>query len=160
MSGTDDAIGRRHPVHWDPVEKGNRSSIIFVTICVKDRRPLLATPDCHRVLLKWWNQADRWVVGKYIIMPDHVHLFCAPSADVSLSAWITYWKRGVARDQSPRAGESFWQRHFWDVQMRTSRQYESKWDYIQHNPVRHGLVAQPEEWPFRGERNVLDWHDA
>ena len=52
------------------------------------------------------------------------------------------------------------QRDFWDVQIRTSEHYETQWDYIQQNPVRHNLVDKSESWPYRGEINLLDWHDA
>jgi len=35
----------------------------------------------------------------------------------------------------------------------------AKWDYVKSNPVRHGLVLYPEQWPFKGELNPLSWHD-
>jgi putative transposase len=154
-----DNAGRRRPVHWDPLEKGNRSSIVFVTVCTKDRQPLLANPVCHRLLLEWWNKSDHWLAGKYVIMPDHVHFFCAPRLDVPLSKWITYWKRGTARNRPARMKDEFWQRDYWDTQIRTAEHYGTQWDYVQENPVRHGLVAKAEEWPYRGEIHVLDWHD-
>ena len=154
-----DKKGRRHPVHWDPLEKGNRSSIIFLTVCTKDRQPLLANPESHRLLVEWWKKGDHWLPGKYVIMPDHVHLFCAPRLDVPLSKWITFWKRGVARVRPDRAGSGLWQRHYWDTQIRTGDHYGTQWEYIQQNPVRHGFVESAEMWPYRGELNVLDWHD-
>ena len=29
--------------------------------------------------------------------------------------------------------------------------------YVRQNPVRHGLVNDPEDWPFQGELHLLDW---
>jgi putative transposase len=26
----------------------------------------------------WQNEATAWYVGHYLIMPDHLHFFCAP----------------------------------------------------------------------------------
>jgi len=151
--------GRRHPVHWDPLEKGNRSPIIFLTVCTKDRQPFRANPECHRLLVEWWKLGDHWLAGKYVIMPDHVHLFCAPRLDVPLSKWVAFWKKGVARNRPMANGMDFWQRDFWDTQIRTAEHYGAQWDYVQGNPVRHGLAQDAELWPYRGEVYPLEWHD-
>jgi putative transposase len=47
----------------------------------------------------------------------------------------------------------------WDTQLRTGNSYDAKWEYVKCNPMRHGLVRHPEEWPFKGELNPLSWHD-
>ena len=160
MSLLPDSPGRRHPTHHEPVDKHNRSIIVFLTVCTKDRKPLLANPTAHKVLTEWWCQATRWLAGKYVILPDHVHLFCAPRSDESLQRWVAYWKNRVARQLGKSGTEPFWQRDFWDVQMRTSDSYGAQWEYIRQNPVRHGLAASAEAWPYQGEINVLDWHDV
>jgi REP-associated tyrosine transposase len=154
-----DSVGRRHPVHHDPVEKFNRANMVFLTVCIKNRRPILADPNAHTVLLHWWHKSTHWLAGRYVILPDHVHLFCAPgSADRPLQKWVAYWKNGVARELKTGT-ETFWQRDFWDVQMRSFNNYETQWEYVRHNPVRHGLVESPELWPYQGEIHMLDWHD-
>jgi REP element-mobilizing transposase RayT len=54
------------------------ASIYFVTTCVKDRRQLLACDKVANILIAEWHAAhDRrgWAVGRYVIMPDHVHFF-------------------------------------------------------------------------------------
>jgi putative transposase len=154
-----DSAGRRHPVHHDPIEKLNRATMVFVTVCTKDRKHLLANATVHTALVNWWRKSTHWLAGKYIILPDHLHLFCAPgSTDQSLHLWMAYWKNGVARDLKT-GDETIWQRDFWDVQMRSRENYKTQWDYIRHNPVRHGLVASPDEWPYQGEIHMLNWHD-
>jgi REP element-mobilizing transposase RayT len=151
--------GRKGPPHHSPIERDNLSVLIFLTVCTKDRKPRLASPEAHRVLKEWWNKAGAWLVGRYVILPDHVHLFCAPVLDVPLEKWVGYWKNGVARALKT-GSEPLWQRDFWDTQLRRSDSYEAKWEYVQDNPVRHGLVTNAEAWPYRGEMHLLDWHDA
>src|SRR5256885_6005252 len=34
--------------------------------------------DAVAAILNAWKTADHWLVGRYVIMPDHIHLFCAP----------------------------------------------------------------------------------
>ena len=44
-----------------------------------------------------------------------------------------------------------WQEGFHDHKFRTPESEQRKWEYICLNPVRAGLVARPEAWPFGGE---------
>jgi putative transposase len=148
---------RRRPVHHPVVEPDNRSVIVFLTVCTADRRPILATPEMHALLRESWLQATHWRVGRYVIMPDHLHLFCGPATNPpeSLRLWVAFWKRLAAL----AAGGRFWQKNFWDTQLRRHESYAAKWNYVRNNPVRAGLVAQPEDWSYQGELNVLRWHD-
>jgi putative transposase len=71
--------------------------------------------------------------------------------------WVRYWK-SLASKKWPRPDEQpIWQRDFWDTQLRRSENYNSKWQYVLDNPVRAGLVKQPDDWPFQGDLNSLPW---
>lgn len=161
MSPAPDKLGRRYPIHHASSEKNNRSIVIFLTVCTKDRQPLLSDTKVHELLVTWWRRADRWLVGHYVILPDHLHLFCTPSRtpEEPLPAWVAYWKNGVARNWPKRKNGAIWQRNYWDTQLRQEESYGTKWDYVRHNPVRHGLVQCPEMWPYQGQVHPLDWHD-
>lgn len=58
---------RKHPAHPPVVESFNRSIIVFVTVCAKDRHPVLATASMHDLLCRAWANADRWHVGHYVV---------------------------------------------------------------------------------------------
>jgi putative transposase len=151
---------RRRPAHFPVVKQFNRSSIIFVTVCTKDRQPLLANPLAQETLIAAWKEASFYLVGRYVLMPDHVHLFCAPGVwpTESLARWVRMWKSVAARRWPGQFAEKLWQREFWDTQLRRGESYSAKWKYVWNNPVRAGLVADPSEWPFQGELNLLRWH--
>jgi putative transposase len=148
---------RKHPAHHAPVERHNRPVILFVTFCTADRRRLLVSPEVHAALLSAWNDSAHWVVGRYIIMPDHIHLFCSPAsrASVSVTLWVAYWKRLVSK-MFP-ALQPMWQRGCWDTQLRCHESYTEKWHYVINNPVRAGLVKKAIEWPHCGIRHHLPW---
>ena len=38
-----------------------------------------------------------------------------------------------------------------------SESYGDKWEYVRSNPVRHGYIADADDWPYQGELNVLRW---
>jgi hypothetical protein len=72
-------VERKKPAHFSTIEVGFRSIIIFLTVCTHRRRPALANEDAARRLIAAWRAANFWRVGRYVIMPDHIHLFCAPN---------------------------------------------------------------------------------
>ncbi len=152
---------RHYPARWSLDDIGHRSNIIFCTVCIRNRRPLLATPAAHALLIEAWTQADAWLVGRYVILPDHLHLFCAPARRDSpnVKDWVAFWKSMASRRWPHEADKPLWQRDVWDRQLRQGESYGLKWDYVRRNPVRHGLATAPEDWPFQGERHVLLWHD-
>ena len=150
---------RRHPVHQPLHEGFNRPIIIFLTVVTKDRKAILTDPAAHHALLDAWTRADNWLVGRYVLMPDHLHLFCAPATQLAdpILKWVSFWKSESAR-RWPRCSEvPIWQRHFWDRQLRRGESYDEKWDYVVANPVRAGLVSDAENWPYQGELNELRW---
>jgi len=150
---------RRAPAHPSVVHRWDRSTIIFVTICTKERKPILANNIAMDLLVEKWRRADGWLVGRFVIMPDHVHLFCAPARldSCKLRDWVTFWKTIVSKSWPQRDQLPLWQQNFWDRQLRREEGYAEKWEYVQQNPVRHGLVTCPEDWQFQGELNQLRW---
>ena len=152
-------VGRKHPVHQPVHEAYDTPIIVCVTVCTKDRKKILGNDRVHLLLLEAWSAADEWMVGRYVIMPDHIHLFCAPAAvrPQPPPRWMNYWKSFTAR-RWPQPDEGpIWQRHFWDTQLRRGESYDAKWDYVVQNPVRAGLVESVADWPHQGEMNLLRW---
>ncbi|CAN5589151.1 hypothetical protein BH18VER1_BH18VER1_14800 [soil metagenome] len=151
--------GRKHPVHHLVHERPNEPIIVFLTVCTKDRKEILAHADIHEHVIDAWREARSWTVGRYVIMPDHIHLFCAPAHldPKPLLQWVSFWKSRSAQHW-PRPNERpVWQRHFWDKQLRRGESYDEKWGYIVQNPLRAGFAEQANEWPYQGELNVLRW---
>ena len=155
-------LPKRKPLpHFSGIERHNEAIIHFITVCTRDRLRILDSESVHQLLLEAWAKADAFMVGRYVIMPDHVHLFCSPAQPMPgyLETWIRFWKTFVSNRWSNQKKGKLWQRDFWDTQMRHGESYGNKWDYVRLNPVRHGLVKDNDEWPYQGEMHILDWHD-
>src|SRR5438477_6841080 len=91
---------RKNLPHFPPVERHNTSIILFLTICAKQRKLILANDKTHELLRAAWETQPSWLVGRYVIMPDHIHLFCAPT-DLStepLKPWVRFWKSYVSKN--------------------------------------------------------------
>jgi putative transposase len=131
-------------------------TIVFLTVCAQSKRPWLANEICHSTLLNAWEKADAWIVGKYVVMPDHIHLFAAPGAkDIEFDTWVRYWKSLTTKALKNQAHG--WQKKSWHHRLRHGESYTEKWDYVVNNPVRKRLVENPSDWPFQGEIHVLPW---
>ena len=146
---------RKRPVHLPHLRRHNEPVILFVTVCSKDRKPILASAELHQAFVDCWTSSRSYLVGRSVLMPDHIHLFCAPAtyACESVSAWCRYWKGTLTRrfpDLKP-----IWQRDCWDTQLRSGEHYHEKWEYVRLNPVRKELVKRAEDWPFQGELHML-----
>jgi putative transposase len=133
-------------------------AVYFITVCTHDRKPILATPQASDILRTEWSTASTrhgWRIGRYVIMPDHVHFFCAEQPDGAkrnLSSFIGMWKQWAAKSliKLNSASLPVWQKQFFDHVLRHDESYAEKWQYVRHNPVRAGLAAAWQDWPYRG----------
>jgi len=92
--------GRGRPAHLPNVARHNTPVILFVTVCAADRAVnTFANETAHRILREAWEAAGSHKVGAYVLMPDHIHLFCEPASPdaENVSKWVRYWKSLATR---------------------------------------------------------------
>jgi REP element-mobilizing transposase RayT len=125
--------------------------LYFVTFNTHQRRKLLANTLVHDELVRFAQEGQlRGIgLGRYVIMPDHVHLFVRGNLDFSLRQWVRILKRVLSK--AILSALPHWQQGFFDHLIRHSESYAEKWEYVRQNPVRAGLVAAPDEWSWQGE---------
>jgi putative transposase len=139
---------KRRPQRLDQIYPNE--PVYFVTFCTRNRQPI---PDFAKAQAALEEYAERGLgefgasVGRYVIMPDHVHVFVCGDADFVLSRWVAALKRVISKALGIR-GE-FWQPTFFDHILRSDESYSEKWEYICQNPVRAGLVKKSEDWPYQ-----------
>jgi REP element-mobilizing transposase RayT len=86
-------------------------------------------------------------------MPDHVHMLVSPLGERkrSLTAFMQAWKSSVTlRLRSHGVRGRVWQREFFDRLLRSGESAQQKWEYVEQNPVRAGLVKRADEYPYSG----------
>ena len=147
--------GRKRPAHGVHIS-ATKPTIVYLTVCCDKRRQWLATDRHHSLLLDIWRDTTHWVVGQYVLMPDHLHLFAAPQESaVEVDAWVRYWKSQFTKRN--RNVSCVWQTDHWDTRIRSLTHYEERSQYMFDNPVRASLVSDPELWPFKGVVHELRW---
>jgi REP element-mobilizing transposase RayT len=131
--------------------------VYFVTFCARNRQTI---PDLRKAQVALETYAQRGInefgtaLGRYVIMPDHIHLFVCGDFEFVLSKWVAGLKRAISKALSV-SGE-FWQPTFFDHVLRSEESYSEKWNYVCENPVRAGLVKESVDWPYQGEPVVID----
>jgi REP element-mobilizing transposase RayT len=131
--------------------------LYFITFVTRDRTPLLACDALHGRFCSFAVEAARRhiCVGRYVLMPDHIHLFVSGPCDFSLPSWVRLLKLTLSGAMDVPGPH--WQQGFFDHLLRHSESYAEKWEYVRQNPVRAGLVPTAEKWPYQGEITPLPY---
>ena len=131
------------PAWVDPAKE-----IYFVTVCCRRRGVnQLAVPATAEPLIetiKHRNNRGDWFAHLALLMLDHVHFLLSFPVDRSIQTTISSWKGWTAKTLPIE-----WQRDFFEHRLRGNEGYREKADYILMNPVRAGLCASPEDWPWK-----------
>jgi len=135
--------------------------ILWCTVSVVDRtKKWVAQDEVMQALHEVWSGSEHaWLVGEYVLMPDHLHFFCCPkliSEGVSVERWTAYWKDRFAKCIGHPKWR--WQDGLFHTRMRSDVHYQDRLEYMRQNPVKAGLVAQAEDWQWRGQVWDLDAH--
>lgn len=126
-----------------------------LTNCGRASKRTRSRWDRLKIREPWQHHAIAWLVGDYLLMPDHLHLFCAPyDGRSTIERWIAYWKDRFAKVHAGAEIGTF-QAGGFHHRLRHDESYAVKWQYVRENPVRAGLVDRPEEWPYRGRVHCL-----
>ena len=122
---------------------------VFLTVCTEKRERWLAQACVQHGLHEIWEHtATAWLVSDYLLMPDHLHLFCAPhDLRFTFERWIAFWKDRFAK---MHADTGTFQAGGFHHRLRNDESYSQKWQYVRDNPVRQGLVENPEDSPYFG----------
>jgi putative transposase len=148
----------------------------FLTFSCYQRRALL-TPVRSDLLLEILERVRhryRFVVLRYVVMPEHVHLLVSEPQRETLSIAMQALRLGLVRKLqgsgvprsrntsetwgTPRSSlnpHRFWQTRFYDFNVWTEKKRIEKLRYIHRNPVKRGLVSSPELWPWSSFRYYL-----
>lgn len=149
-----------------------RGGAVFFTVCLAQRGTSLLVHhiDILREAVAATRARRSFDIDAWVVMPDHMHaVWTLPDEDPDYGQrWgmikARFSKHVRLAGKAPsfpelgpnggvnpalRKGEAgIWQRRFWEHHIRDKADHDAHVRYCLTNPVKHGLVAKAEDWPF------------
>jgi len=138
----------------------------FFTVVTENRAPFLCEDRARDILRSSIETCrHKWpmTIDAIVLLPDHLHTIWTLSTDDSdysrRWAWIKKeftkaWLAGHGKEQSRSDSRlrnrrrGVWQRRFWEHAIRNDDDLIDHVEYIHYNPIKHGLVKCPHNWPY------------
>ena len=133
----------------------------FFTVNLLDRRSdlLVRHIDALRDAVRRVRNSTPFRVDAWVVLPDHMHcLWSLPEGDADFPGRWRAIKIAFAKSlpafeprsavMTSRGERGIWQRRYWEHTIRDQRDLARHFDYIHFNPVKHGLVEHPADWPY------------
>ncbi|UWR21473.1 REP-associated tyrosine transposase [Sulfitobacter sp. S190] len=148
--------------HYLRPRRSGACLFLTITLARRGARDLVEHIDILRDAVRR-TRADRpFAIDAWVVLPDHMHcVWTLPENDCDFSTRVGLIKARFSRRLpmgQRRASHVFrrergiWQRRFWEHHIRDETDYRNHVAYCWHNPVKHGYVARPEDWPHSS------WH--
>jgi putative transposase len=101
-----------------------------------------------------------------VVLPDHLHCLwrLPPDDDDFPTRWRLIKSRfsrqippgeRICASRARRAERGLWQRRYWEHVVRDEEDYRRHMDYIHFNPVKHGYVDDPRDWPYSSLHRLI-----
>ncbi len=92
----------------------------------------------------------RYHLHAWTVMPNHIHALLTLTTGGDLSAVVHSWKSYTAKAANRALGRTgtFWQADYFDRGIRDQRHFAAVVSYIEENPVKAGLCATSDAWPY------------
>ncbi|MCE7987214.1 MAG: transposase [Caldilinea sp. CFX5] len=137
------------------------NAIVFITNVVNLREPIFANEtylELFRSTLRNTQKLHPFDMIGYVFLWDHMHLLLRPTGASNFSQIMHSAKSYFTYSYKQRLGITgsmkFWQKRFYDHIIRDEEDFANHLHYIHYNPVKHGYVTRPEDWPHS---SFLTW---
>ena len=132
----------------------------FLTFSCYRRRPNFTSADTYDLFVQCLEDMRRrfaMCIYGYVVMPEHVHLLVNEPERATLADAMHFLKLSFAKRLRSRRraieSSSFWQKRYYDRNLRDEREFTIKLRYLHRNPVKRGLVKEPADWEWSSFRH-------
>ncbi len=149
-------IYKRH--HHLPRECYHGHICASFTACIREHSPLFTADEVVTNfvdILDWARERNDCVVLLYCFMPDHLHVVVQGiSEHADLYKMMVNFKQKSGFFLRSNRTNYRWQKDFYDSILRTDQQLAQHLRYVAENPVRRGLVAHWQDYPYTAPLGV------
>jgi putative transposase len=142
---------RGYPLHAPPHLEQAEGWFLITASTYEHRARFITEDDRGRLLDELFTelQAVEIPCRGWVVLPNHYHLLvqCRPFSVISQPLRRVHGRTAVELNRRlSLVGQQVWYR-FSDRQIRSERHYYTTLNYIHFNPVKHGYVEKPLDWP-------------
>ena len=130
------------------------NAIYFITGVTKNREPhfnIESRIDLLRQTIHSVKELHRFKMLAYVFLFDHLHILIHLHPETNISKLLGSIQRNYTvnfkKVNHINESISLWQKGFWDHVIRDDRDFINHFHYIHYNPVKHGYVQKPEDYP-------------
>jgi len=138
----------------------------FFTVVSYRRRPILCDDPVRAALrdaIKTVQSRHPFTIDAWVLLPDHLHtVWTLPPGDANYSLRWGLIKRMVSlacgqhyhrtdwmsASKTNHREATFWQRRYWEHQIRDETDFMRHVDYLHYNPVKHQHCTRVAEWRY------------
>ena len=141
----------------------------FFTVNLADRHSdtLVRYVEDLRAVITKVKQAHPFSILAMVVLPEHLHaIWRLPAGDTDYPRRWSLIKAGFSRrlykgeyiraSRQAKRERGIWQRRYWEHQIRDESDLVRHVDYIHFNPVKHGWVSRPADWPHSTLHGYID----
>jgi len=144
----------------------------FFTLVTEKRRPLFASAEAVDVLREAFRTVGvkrPFELDAIVVLHDHLHcIWTLPSNDADfatrwrlIKTWFSKHCDPTLRPvingiQTKRQEQAIWQHRYWEHLLRDEIDFQRHVEYIHYNPVKHGYVTSPSDWPHSSFRRYVE----
>jgi putative transposase len=152
---------QKHCTNHRPPHLFLDNEIYFITASTYGKKPLFDNAqkkDMLRNVLREKASLFGVKIYAYAIMDSHYHLLIRLGKGKELAAFIkgVNGKSAISLKKMDNSlGHGIWY-NYWDKCIRTERDFWVHYNYIHHNPVKHGKADKMEDYDYSSYRNWLE----
>ena len=130
-----------------------KSGAMMITGATYHKALIFHTPDRLKMLQNTIFeklQAYRWELQAWAVMANHYHLIAYAPEDNQLRTMMQELHSETARrvnEMDGVRGRRVWYQ-YWDTNLTNPKSYYARFNYVLHNPEKHGLVKNAIEYPW------------
>lgn len=140
------------------------NAIVFITGVTRDRIPYFEPVDNVEMLfdtMRCVQDLHPFRLLAYVVLPDHFHwLMRVDEGSGNFSIALHSIKRNYTLNFKKTHGIitplTLWQDRFWDHVIRDDHDLNKHFNYIHWNPIKHGYVQEPGNWPHSTYQHWLE----
>jgi putative transposase len=104
------------------------------------------------------SEIYQWEIIAWVVLHNHYHAIVrSPKQKLNMAKFIASYHKFTARkwnQEDQLLGRKVWW-NYWDTCIRSEKDYLARLNYIFLNPVKHGIVNDPENYPFSNYKDFL-----